>query len=122
MNVPYNGILSVISLEHTLYNNFGFFSSTGAVGRRGLQGFPGQNIQGRKGNCDKFSFVLHLKILNSCIFSFFVSVFFLFVYSTGFSGSPGLQGVFGFKGDQGEVGLTGDKGLPGIGYNITGKI
>lgn len=27
------------------------FNSTGAVGRPGLQGYPGQNVQGQKGTC-----------------------------------------------------------------------
>lgn len=45
-----------------------------------------------------------------------------FLFCAGVSGSNGLNGVPGYIGDQGEFGITGDKGVPGIGYNITGKI
>lgn len=33
-----------------LDTNLIHFNSTGGVGRPGLQGYPGQNVQGQKGN------------------------------------------------------------------------
>ena len=92
----------------------------GPVGRQGLIGFPGQNIQGPKGI---FMFILLLKLFNSNQNDYLLLILFTLrlCFCIGASGIPGRPGVIGFTGDRGEPGLTGDKGLPGIGFNITGR-
>lgn len=90
----------------------------GAIGRQGLQGFPGQNVHGPKG-----IFTLLLFYFITCVvFELLYSFHNIYIFDKGFSGSPGRNGVNGFSGDRGEAGLTGDKGFPGIGFNITGEI
>lgn len=65
------------------------FNSTGGVGRPGLQGYPGQNVQGQKGN--SVFFVHKPKVAHSTLQLF---------YFIGSSGSPGLPGPNGFTGDR----------------------
>lgn len=74
--------------------------SLGAIGRPGLQGFPGHNLQGPKGIFFFFTFFNYLSLYEM------YSTCCNFVQSKGLGGSPGRHGVDGFIGDRGEVFLN----------------